>query len=258
MVVDLGLTVGALVGVLLSGGFVYAEIGRYATPQVPETLFDLTARSLCLYRRAVRGDPARDRVFPFFLDGERGDPGGRDLPRRTRGGDGGRPVGAPSLALLGSRSERPVLRAQLPCGYLWGIFALAIIAQYLAITTPTVDGILLVLIQSAAILALEVAGALLSLPPSTVAGRTGGGPVPGAIFRAVGFFILGVGALSGISMLADEEVAYAAALVALLGGIFVYRLYRPCPPRSHDRAVGRGLPLVDPARGRLGPIVCTD
>src|SRR5208283_3550709 len=34
------LTLGGLVGVALSGGFVYWEVGRYSTPQVPQTLFD--------------------------------------------------------------------------------------------------------------------------------------------------------------------------------------------------------------------------
>ena len=34
------LTLGAVVGVLLSGAFLYWEVGRYAEPQVPVTLFD--------------------------------------------------------------------------------------------------------------------------------------------------------------------------------------------------------------------------
>jgi len=39
-VVVASLSIGAVVGVLLSAAFVWVEIGRYATPQVPETLFD--------------------------------------------------------------------------------------------------------------------------------------------------------------------------------------------------------------------------
>ncbi|MGA8542656.1 MAG: hypothetical protein WB947_03835 [Thermoplasmata archaeon] len=252
MVVDLGLTVGALVGVLLSGGFVYAEIGRYATPQVPETLFD-ERREVFAYTAGLFVGIPLAIAFLFFLDSM---------------ANGAIPGAA--IFLVGLVAGTEVAQWALLRSHYWGvgasgpfyalgyragiagIFALAIIAQYLAITTPTWDGILLVLIESAAILALEVAGALLSLPPSTVAGRTGGGPVPGAIFGAVGFFILGVGALSGISTLADEEVAYAAALVALLGGILVYRRIRPMldaipppsggsgpPPRSTPLAYGR-------------------
>ena len=34
------LSIGAAVGVILSAGFVYVEVGRYATPQVPVTLFE--------------------------------------------------------------------------------------------------------------------------------------------------------------------------------------------------------------------------
>ncbi len=37
---DLALAVGGGVGVLLSAGYVYAEVGRFAVPQVPRSLFD--------------------------------------------------------------------------------------------------------------------------------------------------------------------------------------------------------------------------
>jgi len=39
-VVVASLSIGAVVGVLLSGGLVYYEVGRFATPQVEETRFN--------------------------------------------------------------------------------------------------------------------------------------------------------------------------------------------------------------------------
>ena len=39
-VASLPLSLGALVGVGLSGGFVWWEVGRFAVPQVPVSLFD--------------------------------------------------------------------------------------------------------------------------------------------------------------------------------------------------------------------------
>jgi hypothetical protein len=248
MIVNLGLTVGAFVGVLLSGGFVYVEIGRYATPQVPETLFD-ERREVFAYTAGLFVGIPLAVAFLFFLDSM---------------ANGALPGAAIFLAGLVAGTEVAqwaVLRSHYwtgPAGSFYalgyragiaGIFALAIVGQYLASPPATWDGILFVLIECFAILALEVAGALLSLPPSAVAGRTGGGPVPGAIFAVVGFFILGIGALSGVSTLANEEVAYAAAIVALLGGLLVYRRLRPLlaavpPPSGGTRPPPRTGPLT--------------
>jgi len=37
---EFSLAIGGFVGIALSGGFIWWEIGRYATPQVPATLFE--------------------------------------------------------------------------------------------------------------------------------------------------------------------------------------------------------------------------
>jgi len=90
-------------------------------------------------------------------------------------------------------------------------------------------------LESFAILGLEAAGALLSMPARPNSGRTGGGPVSGAIFAGVGFFLLGLGAATG------EVVSYGAAIVALVGGVLVYTRLRPIlatipPPSTGPRA----------------------
>jgi hypothetical protein len=227
MVVDLGLSLGALVGVLLSGGYVFVEIGRYATPQVPETLFD-ERREVFAYTAGLFVGIPLAVAFLFFL------------VSMSNGALIGAAIFLAGLIVGTEIAQWELLRTRYwgtgesgpfyALGYragIAGIFALVLVAQYLAGPTITWDGVTLVLLESIAVLALEVAGALLSLPPAKVAGRTGGGLVPGAIFGAFGFFVIGVGALSGIATVSDEVVTYAAAFVALIGGLLVYHRLRP-------------------------------
>ena len=122
-----------------------------------------------------------------------------------------------------------------------GIIALALVSQYFVIASLSPDGIALVVLQAGAVVALEVTGALLSLRPRPGSGRVGGGPVSGAIFAAVGFFLLGLGPIGG------EVGAFGGALVALAGAAWTYRRLRPLlaaiPPPS------RGPPPVPPGGG---------
>ncbi len=255
MVVDLGLTVGALVGVLLSGGFVYTEIGRYATPQVPETLFD-ERREVFAYTAGLFVGIPLAIAFLFFLDSM---------------ANGAIPGAA--IFLVGLVAGTEVAQWALLRSHYWGvgasgpfyalgyragiagIFALAIIAQYLAITTPTWDGILLVLIESAAILALEVAGALLSLPPSTVAGRTGRWAGARRDLRRCRVLYPGRG-----GPFRDQHAGRRGGGVRRRAGRTARRDPRlpsyPAHARRHpttERWVGAS-PSVDPARVPAGPI----
>lgn len=250
--VDVSLSIGGLVGVLLSGGFVYVEVGRYATPQVPETLFE-ERREVFAYTAGLFVGVPLAIAFLLFLDSMANGavPGGLIFLAILVGG-----TEVAQWALLRARYWRtgesgPFYALGYRAG-IGGIFGLAVVAQYLSGPTITWDGVTLVVLEAVAILALEVAGALLSLPPSEVVGRKGGGPLPGAVFEVVGFFLLGVGALSGIGTLGGEEVAYGAALMALLGAVLVYRRLRPLlsaipapsagaapPPRTLPSAYGR-------------------
>ncbi|MCI4339200.1 MAG: hypothetical protein L3J68_02560 [Thermoplasmata archaeon] len=243
--VDLSLSIGALVGILLSGGYVYVEIGRFATPQVPETLFD-ERREVFAYTAGLFVGIPLAIAFLLFLDSMANGalPGALIFLAALVGG-----TEVAQWALLrahywGNGESGPFYALGYRAG-IAGIFALAILAQYLATSGVTWDGVLLLLIESGAVLALEVAGALLSLPPSTTAGRKGGGPVAGAVFEVVGFFILGVGALSGTGSTEAEAVAYAAALIALLGGILVYRRLRPLLEVIPSPSTGAAPPLRD-------------
>jgi len=252
MVVDLSLSLGALVGVLLSGGYVYVEIGRYATPQVPETLFDERREVFAYTAGLFVGIPLAVAFLLFLSAMSNGAlPGAAIFLAALVGG-----TELAQWALLrshywGTGDSGPFYALGYRAG-IAGIFALAIVAQYLAAASVTWHGVLLVLVESVAILVLEVGGALLSLPPSEAAGRKGGGPVPGAIFGAVGFFVLGIGALSGVANASAEAVTFAAVLVALLGGLLVYHRLRPmleaiAPPSAGSAPPPREVP---PTYGR--------
>jgi hypothetical protein len=215
------LSIGAVVGVILSAGFVYVEVGRYATPQVPVTLFE-ERREIFAYTAGLFVGIPFAVVYILYV---------------LAFGNGALPGALLFLALLVGGIEfaqwallRTTYWGRSPSGPFYalgfraaigGIIALAIVAEYLGGTSPTWDGVLLSLLQSGAVVTLEATGALLSLPPDGSEGRTGGGPLPAAVFAAVGFFLLGLGPLAG------EAGGFGGAGLALLGALFVYRRLRP-------------------------------
>jgi hypothetical protein len=237
----LPLSLGALVGVLLSGGFVWWEVGRYATPQVPVTLFD-ERRELFAYTAGLFVGVPLAITFVLYIDSL---------------GNGALPGALLFLALLVAGTEIAqwaLLRSRFwgpgesgpfyALGYraaIGGIVALALVSQYFSVASVAADGIALVVLQSVAVVVLEVAGALLSVRARPGSGRTGGGPLSGAIFGAVGFFLIGIGSVAG------EAGAFAGAVIALVGGVWVYRRLRPLlsaipPPSAGPPAPPRGVP----------------
>jgi hypothetical protein len=257
-VVVASLSLGAVAGVVLSAGFLWFEVGRYATPQVPVTVFDerkvlagytvglfvgvpLAAAYVLLAASILNG-----AVFGIglFLGGI---VVGSEVAQRllVRSGYWGRTPAAPFYAV----SFRAGIGA---------ILALAVVAGYLgAVATPTADGLAAALTAAVALVALEVAGGLLSIRRSAGAG-TSGGAVAGGIFGAVAFFLLGVGPAAGVAG------SLAAPLIVLAGAVFAYRARRgilaevPPPtgavaPRRSDRPLAYGRtspPPEDPAAAR--------
>lgn len=216
------LTLGGLVGVLISGGFVYWEIGKYAAPQVPATLFDERREIFAYTAGLFVGVP----LAVLLLS---------DLGAMASGALGGVAlylgllVGATEAAqwlLLRSRyfgrgRSGPFYALGFRAG-VGGILVLAVVARFLG--GPTIDalGLLVVLLQSAALVTLEVAGALLSLTGDRRPGGTGGGAASGAIVGAVGLFLISLGSTLG------PELGAAGAAVVLLGTAAIYRrLARP-------------------------------
>lgn len=233
---SLPLSLGALVGVGLSGGFVWWEIGRYAVPQVPVTLFD-ERRELFAYTAGLFvGVPIAVAFLLFRLSMANGALLSAVFFLALL-------VGATEVAqwaLLRSRfwgrSESEPFYALGYRAAIGGIVALALVTQYFSGTSPTPDGVVLVVLEATALVGLEVAGALLSLRARPGSGRAGGGPLSGAIFGAIGFFLLGLGPLGG------EASEYGGALVALLGASVVYLRLRSI--LSSVPAPGAGPPPV--------------
>ena len=247
------LTIGAVVGVLLSAAFLYFEVGRFAEPQVPVTLFD-ERKELFAYTAGLFVGVPIAIVFALF---------------QVAMGAGALVSALISLALLvigdevaqwallrtkfwGKEAARPFYALSYRAA-IGGIISLAIVSQYLANPTITVDGTILVLLESVAVVALQVAGSFLSLPPTAPTERAGGSPVAGGLFSAIGFFLLGIGFIGG------EATAYVGALVALLGAALVYRRLRPTlanvpAPRAGPRPPTPEAPL---AYGRTAPLEST-
>ncbi len=220
-VASLPLSLGALVGVGLSGGFVWWEVGRFAVPQVPVSLFD-ERRELFAYTAGLFvGVPLAVAFILFELSMGTGtlESALLFLAAIVAGGE------IAQWALLRSRywgrSESGPFYALGFRSAIGGIIALALVTQYFGTSSPTPDGIALALVESVAVVGLEVAGALLSGRARPGSGRVGGGPVSGGIFGAVGFFLIGLGSIAG------ETFAFGGAIVALLGAGLVYRRLRP-------------------------------
>ncbi|HTP55105.1 MAG TPA: hypothetical protein VML53_00350 [Thermoplasmata archaeon] len=239
------LTIGALVGIVLSGGFVYYEIGRFAEPQVPVTRFDERreifaytaglfvgvplAVAFVLYRLEITG-AALIGAFALLAALVAGTEAAQLVLLRSRFWSG--PAG-PFYA-LGFRAA------------VGGILALAIVASYAGGRVSVGADLAATAVTALAVVALEVAGGLLSLRPTPASRVAGGGPWSGAIFGAVGFFLLGLGPIAG-----PAGGTVAAGLV-LIGSAIVYFRLRPllsriAPPST---APAEAAPSEPSAYGR--------
>jgi hypothetical protein len=245
-VVVASLSFGAVAGVLLSAGFVWVEVGRFATPQVPETLFDERREIFAYTAGLFVGVPlAVAYVFYQFSMGNGALPGALLFLGLLVGG-----TEVAQWALLRSRywggDESGPFYALGFRAAIGGIIGLAIISQYLGGSPVTVDGVALIVLDAVALVALEVTGALLSIRPKPGSVRTRGGALSGALFAALGFFLLGIGPIGG------EESAFVGAGLVLLVSLFLYRNLRamlttipapsagpPAPAALRSAAYGR-------------------
>jgi hypothetical protein len=231
-VVNFPLSIGGLVGVGLSGAFMYWQVGKYAAPQVPRTLFDERKEFFAYTVGLFVGIPLALPLL-FYLDAL---------------GFGALEAAAIDLALFIVGTEiaqwfllRTVYFGTGESGAFYalgfragaaGLFALALVTQNLSSVNATVLGFAVVLVQSIALLTLEVAAALLSVRGPARLGRLGGSPVSGGLFATVGLIMIGLGSISGSSI-----AIVGAGLAALIGAWVYQRLRGPVlaglfPPRS--------------------------
>lgn len=253
--VDLQLTLGAIVGILLSGGFVYWEVGRFAEPQVPVTLFD-ERREMFAYTAGLFVGVPLAVVYVLYLyelTQQRALLAALALLAVL--------IAATELAqqlLLRSRfwagNARPFYALGFRAG-IGGILSLAAIVAALLYRSVAPGWPLATVAASAvALVTLEVAGALLSLRPDPASRLGGGGPWSGALVGAVGLFLLGLAQLEG------GAEAFAAAFVALVGAGFVYYRLRPLLFRVAVPAPkpGGSDASVPSAYGRTSPALPAD
>jgi hypothetical protein len=229
-----GLLIAGSVGVLLTGAFLYWEIGRYAEPQVPRSLFD-ERKLLIGYTVGLFGGVALSIPLGLFFTSLLGGSlsfalvglvllvGGMELAQRlflgtTYFGHGD----AGAFYALAFRAGASA------------ILILTVVSLYLG--GPSLDplGFASTLLLCGAILVLEVAGALLALQlPAPRTGSTGG-PLSSGLVTGVGFFLLGVGLIYG------PWVTFVVALLVLAIGVRTYgRLRTPIlssvpPPKGPD------------------------
>jgi hypothetical protein len=250
------LSIGGVVGVALSGGFVYWEVGKYATPQVDVTRFD-ERKELAAYTVGLfAGIPFAVAFLLFAASLAGGGLIGIALYLGLL--VGGIEVGTRMLLrsrYWGAEASRPFYALGFRAG-IGGILALAIVTSYLEGPSIAPIGLAGTAVAAVAVVTLQVAGALLSPRRPGTSGGPGGGPWAGAVVGAIGFFLLALAPLGGaVTML-------GAPLVALFGGGLVYSRLRsvldevrvsPAHPTdgSRDRPFGRtpagsgGEPLPD-------------
>ncbi len=236
------LSIGGVVGVALSGGFLYWEVGKYATPQVEVTRFD-ERKELAAYTVGLfAGVPYAVAYLMFAVSLAAGAILGIALFLGLLVGG----IEAGTWLLLrshywGSDPSRPFYVFGFRAGA-GGILALALVASYLAQPDVTLPGVLGVAIAAVAVVVLQVAGALLS-PKRTRPGPAGG-PGPGAIVGAVGFFLLALAPLGGTT------TVIGAPLVALAGSGLVYVRLRPLLAEVRPQATPAADASVDRPFGR--------
>ncbi len=226
----LTLTLAAAVGILLSGGFVWWEVGRFATPQVPVTRFD-ERKELFAYTAGLFVGVPLAIAYLLFVISLANDAlvGALVFLALLIAGTEAAQWALARTRYWGSDRSVPFYAVGFRAA-IGGIVTLAVLAQYLGVGPISADALALALFESVTIVALEVAGAMLSLRPGPATTRRSGGPLSGALVGAVGFFLLGLGSVAG------EVAAFAGTAVAFLGAILVYRRLRPLleevPPPS--------------------------
>jgi hypothetical protein len=241
------LAIGGAVGVILSGAFIWWELGRFASPQVPITIFD-ERKLLAAYTAGLFIGVPLAVVYLLFT---------------VALGNGALLGGVLFLVGLVGGAElaqylvlrttywgghaRPFYALALRAGF-GAILVLTVLTGYLGTVPIALTGAPAIVATVLAVLALEVTGGLLTLAPTGRFGRPGFRPLSGIAFGLVGFFLIGLGLLAG------QWGALAGSVVALAGALTVYRRLRPMlhdvpAPGATGGATEPGTPL---AYGRTG------
>jgi len=242
------LSIGGFAGVLLSGAFIFWEVGRYAAPQVPRSLFDERKEVFAYTAGLFVGVP-----MAFLL-----------ILLSSAIANGALIAALIDLVLLvvaieaaqwlltrsvyfGRTGSTPFYALGFRAG-IGGILILGAVTAYLGGLTITAGGLVFVATEAVALLAIQVNGALVSFPRP---GEASGGPISGLAVGFVGMAVLGLGlAITGFT-------GAVAGLLVLAAMIPSYRRLRrrvlaPIRPPSGG-PTGEASPTADRPFGRTGP-----
>ncbi|HEV2519716.1 MAG TPA: hypothetical protein VGX00_03735 [Thermoplasmata archaeon] len=233
--VNAALSIGAAVGVLLSAGFVYWQVGRYAAPQVEATRFDERKEMIAYTAGLFVGIPLVVPLLFLFAAIPPFEIGGIAVYLAAL-------VGGSELAqwlvlrsvYFGKDGSGPFYALGFRAG-LAGLLILGLVTQFFAQSQTPAIGIAGIVSVSVAILALEVLCAILALPRrADRPGRTTG-PFSAVPLEALGFFFLGFALGSGPP-------------VAIVGGVLIAAmagwLYRSAAFPNLDRIPPPGASIA--------------
>lgn len=221
------LWIGGSLGVLLSGAFVYWQVGRFAVPQVPRTLFD-ERKELFAYTGGLFGGIALSIPFGLFLTSLSG-----GSLTATVFGLLGLVLGLELAQWLLLRSHYFGTGESGPfyaLGFRVGASAILILTLttlYLGSGSVDAPGSAALVVESAAIVSLCAATSLESIGSPTGIGSRVGGRGRSLLLSGVGFFFLGlaqlygplVGGLAAALILVMTARIFARLRDAVLGSI---------------------------------------
>ncbi len=241
MALPFGLTIAAGVGIILTAVYVMWEMGHYATPAVAENRFD-ERREIFAYTAGLFIGIVMVVPFLFYLTSFSY---GTLFPTLLY------LVAVVVLAEIaqwavqgtqywGHSPSFPFYAIGLRAG-IAGLLITGLVAQFLQ-RSVTIENTVVVGLESLALLWLFVTSALLSLPADPAAGRTGGGPISGGLILAVGLFLV------GFNVFAGPLIGGFAALIALVGALYLYARLRHLLDRIRPVPPGPGVGTKIPSR----------
>lgn len=214
------LAVGGFLGVLVSGAFVYWEVGRYAAPQVARSRFN-ESKALWAYTAGLFVGIPLAILFRLYVIAVAGGSllfsGLIDIGLLVVATEAAQFVlarsryfGVQDATPFYALSFRSAIAGILIVGEVAGGLEASLAGPSLAVIAA----------QSLALLAIQVTGALQSIPRSPVARQAGGGPLSGALIGVISYVVLALG--YGIGSWGEV----AAALLVIGGLVPSYRRLR--------------------------------
>ena len=234
----LGLEIGGFVGVVISGAYVYFEVGRFAAPQVPTSRFN-ESKALAAYIVGLFIGIPLALVWIFF---EISVASGSAISAL---------IDVVLLVVAGEIAQTAMLRTRffgftpadpfyaltLRAG-IGGLLALGTVAEYLNGKTAPL-GIALALTQSVALVLIQVTGGLRALLPVPTASSVLRQRLSSIFLQLVLYVLVALGEYYG------AFYGLVGAGLAIAGAAYLYWDARPtvlAPPRPRAAPTGRPAP----------------